>query len=735
MPGGQYGTQQGLAYGGSQGGQYGAIQHGTRVELFEPGEIGPSMSLSSHSSVSIGLEHTATSDMEIELPPHDEITIDRFRSGEMAYYRDDRLLFAAEIEGVSVASDRTITLSGTALEDIQLTHNEMITTFADTTMADAIRAVGEEIPHDVQVRPAQSRPINGKTVQAADVGSGFEQLLQAGQDIDYEDRSTWRDLPSFGDDDIINSLHDTTPLRIDIDGLTLTPTCTVLEAQNFDEDNNIPILVDDAASGARCVEFEEVEDWVELSFGFEHSIPAGHVGISIRGRVADPGSGFDRISVDVNNSTVNDIYTASTWGTGDYVWDQQTILPNAGLDAGDGPNDNPHTIRLEKTEGESAVRIDCIAIHDLRFNHTINETAAVDANNALPGPGLYPRRCMATFDMAPTGAILDQARIWVEGEWRGRSPYTALGFLIPANNHIDIGWSETSQDDIEHTAVNEGDVDPDTSQIYGFIGVAGTSLDGDDEPTTTPTIRTETQTITDLQFSVSGHEEAIISGEREFSGTPMDILQTMHDDSGRRFTVEHGVHPDRGPPSLMSFETRDARELRSSENWVVTDVQRDADVSDYANQVRVIGAPLVPGSAARASATARDESEIEALRDLPDDDGVRPISIRDESLETDNDALSKARSLLRERVNADKRGGSITTAPVLPVPGPQYLTEFFGDDSVGGYGLDYGLSYGATRAGHHSALESATYSESSGEASTDMEFEKYSGLYQVVTEL
>lgn len=735
MPGGQHGTAQGLSYGGSQGGQYGATQHGTRIDLFEPGEIGPSLSFDSHSSVSIGLEHTATSDMEVELPPHDEITIDRFRSGEMAYYSEDRLLFAAMIEGVSVASDRTITLSGTASEDNPLTRNEIVESFSDITMADAIREVGTEIPYDVRVRPAPSRPIDGEIVQAAAVGTGFEQLLQAGQDIDYDDQSTWRYLPSFGDDDTINSLHDTTPLRIDIDGLTLTPTCTVLEAEDFDEDNSIPILEDDAASGARCVEFVDVEDWIELSFGFEHSIPAGHVAISIRGRVANAGTGYDRISVDVNNSTVNDVFTAGTWGTGDYVWDNQTIRPNTGLDAGDGPNDTPHTLRLEKIEGDSAVRIDCIAIHDLRFEHSINETGTVDDDHALAGPGLYPQRCTAVFDLAPAGAILDHAEIQASGEWRGTTAFTSLGFVTPKDDYVDIGWELLSQDGQERTFMDSGDVPAETSRIYGFIGVAGTTLSDEDKPTTTPTIRTETQTMTDLEFRVSGHEEALISGEREFSGTPMDVLQTMHDDSGRRFTVEHGVRPDRGPAALTSFETRDSREIRSSENWVVTDVQRDADVSDYANQVTVVGAPLVPGTAVRASATVRDESEIEDLRDLPDDDGVRPIEIRDESLETVNDALSKARSLLRERVNADKRGGSITTAPVLPTPGPQYLTGFFGDDSVGGWGMDWGNSWGVSRTGYHSALESATYSEESGEASTDMEFEKYSGLYKVVTEL
>lgn len=738
MPGGQYGTQRGLSYGGANGGQYGDTQFGTRIELREPGHIGPTMSISSQLSVSIGLEHTTVSDMEIDLPPHDMISIDRFRSGEMAYYSDDRLLFSAKIEGVSVASDRTITLSGTASEDVPLTQGEIVRTFSDTTMEQAIEDIGEDLPYDFRVKPASPRPVNNKPVQAADVGTGFEQLLQAGQDIDYQDRSTWRDLPgSYGDDDIIHSLHETTPLRIDIDGLTLTQTCTVLEAQNFDEDNNIPILVDEQASGARCVEFEETEDWVEWSFGLEHTIPAGHTAISIRGRVDTAGGGVDRISIDVNNSTVKNVFTAGTWGTGDYFWANKLVSLGNSLDAGDGPSDTPHTIRLEKIEGSSTVRVDCIAVHDLRFNHDPEGHTDVDENNALAEPGLYPRNCPAVLDIAPTGALLNHATIQDEREWRGTTLHTTNGFLVPATDTVHIVSNRTSRDGEEGTFAFESSIDEsaETSHVYAHVDPAGTTLHDENKPTTTPTTFTETQTITDLEFSISGEETALISGEREFSGTPMSVLETMHNDAGRRFAIEHGVGPDAGPPALTSFETRDSNEIRSTANWVVTDVQRDADVSDYANQVTVIGAPLVPGSAARASATARDDSEIEGLRDPPDDNGVRPITIRDESLETVNDALSKARALLRERVNADKRGGSVTTAPVLPTPGPQYLTEFFGDDNVGGWGLDWGQSWGATRIGHHSALESATYSEESGSAQTEMEFEKFSGLYRVVTEI
>lgn len=737
MPGGQYGTQNGFAYGTANGAQYGDTQFGTRIELYEPGEIGPSMSITSQTGVSIGLEHTAVSDMELSLPPHEMITLDRFRLGRMAYYADDRLLFAAEIEDMEVSPDRTITLSGQAAEDTKLTRNEFSITFQDVTFTDAIREFGERLPFDVRVKDVPNRRLDGEIVQAAEAGDGFEQLLQAGQNIDYGDQSTWRDLPSIGHEDTINSLHETTPLKVVQRGLTLTQTCTVLEGQNNDDSAGVTTINDSEASGARALEFVDVEDWAEWSFGFEHTIPPEHTAISIRGYVAAPGTlATDRIELSANGSTIRGLFSGRTWGASGYFWANEVAVLNDDLGAGDGPGDEPHTIRLEKVQGDKSVRIDCIAVFDNRFFHDAAGDAEVDENNALAAPGLYPQRCVATFDLAPAAAILDHARIRGVGEWRGVSPFSALGFVVPAADYIDIDWQLLSQSGNQRTFENQGDIPSaaETSKIHGFIGVAGTTLTGDDAPTTTPTTRTESELITAIDLRISGKEVAIISEERTFQGTPMDIFQTMHDDAGRRFAIEHGVRPEQGPPVITSFEARDTREIRDA-NWVVTDVQRDASISDYANQVTVQGAPFAPGVAPRASATARDEAEIARLADPPDDDGVRPLTIRDESLETVNDCLSKARAILRERVEADSRGGAITTAPALPTPGPQYLTEFFGADTVGGYGMDYGLSYGERRTGHHSALESATYTEESGSASTEMEFEKYSGLYRVVTEV
>lgn len=741
MPGQSYGTARGGSYGAVAGSQYGSTQLGSRLELFEPGSIGPDISTDAVVSVSIGLEHSAVSDMEIELPPFSDVTLERFRSGEMAYYSDDVLLFRAEIEGLDVADDYALTLTGIAVEDIPLVQNEITRTFSDVKMSEAIRDVADGLPFDVQIKDSPPRPIDDEIVQAADVGAGFESLLSAGEDIDYHDKSTWRDLPSPYDagNDIIHSLHETTPLKIVTEGLTLTPTCDFVEAEDYSGQSGTTTVTDNEASGFTGVEIVDVEDYIEVNFGFEHTIPAEHVDVSIRGRIPATGSApYDRLELSIDNNTINTVFSGRRMGGhGTYFWADRIISGiSKDLSAGDGPGDKNHSLRIEKVEGDDTVRIDCIAVYDDRFDFP-NDPAGVtevDENGALTEPALYPKRCAAVFDLAPAGAILTGSRMQAVMDFEGETSWGTIGFTVPATDTSYTGGDPVNVEGTEWTLVLDEPIDESaqTSRVHGHVDPAGTTLTGSDEPTTTPKDRTSKQTCINMQFSISGEEEAVIAGEREFQGTPLSVLGTMHDDSGRRYSVEHGVGPGRGPPVFKSYE-RDSLTVESGLNWVVTSVEEEEDVSDYANKITVIGAPLVPGSAARARATAKDAIEIASLRDLPDDDGIRPLTIEDDSLQTVNDCLSKARALLREHVNADNVGGSITTAPVLPTPGPQYLTEVFDDEPRGGWGMDWGESWGTSTVGRYSALESVTFSESAGSASTDMEFEQYSGLYRVLT--
>lgn len=704
---------------------------GSRLDLFEPGASEPALSVQSVLSVSIGLEHTATSDMDVELPPHDGITITRFRGGNMAYYADDQLVFRAGIEGLTIADDKTLTLSGPAVEDVPLLHNEISRSFTDTTIATAIRELVEDLPYEVHIRPSQPHPVSEHTVQAADSRQAFEDLLQAGSASTYTDTSTWRDLPGpYGDDDVINTRHETTPLTVDAKGLTLTPTCAVLEAEAFETEHNISILSDAAASGFRCVELTERDEWIELSVGLDHTIPPGCAAISIRGRTASVRSApHDKLAIGVNGSRQQTVFTGPTWGDEGYCWQHLVTLPHS-LAGAAGPDDSPHTIRLEKVEGTDAVRIDCLAVHDTRFTNPPPTHATVDDNGALAEPGLYPDRCPAVFDLAPAGMRLEQATIRVRIKGSGQPRGGTCGVLVPDTGASPSGETVSSgtSDDAQEMTVVEHDIDDtaETTHLYGYVDLAGTTRTGTEKPTTTPTTRTDAQTVSTMQLTVAGDAEAIID-KREFQGTPMSILQTIHEDAGRRFVIEHGIRPDHGPPSFMSFEARDPSVIQSTDDWVVTAVSRDAEVGEYANKITVNGK--------NASTTVRDDDEIASLRDPPHDDGVRPLRVEDDALTTVNDCLSKARSLLREHVDADTIGGSVSTAPILPQPGPQYRTAFFGQPKGGDREQDGTRSGNEPRVDHLSALEAVTYTESAGNAKTDLEFERLSGLYRVVTQL
>lgn len=743
MRGFSYGTSNGGTYGDVEGAQYGAVPLGERLELYEPGEIGPTITTDDIVSISIGLEHTAVSDMEIELPPFAEITTERFRNGEMKLYTDGVLLFRAEFHELDVAKDYTITIGGVATEEVPLLENEIDRTYSDARMKSAIRDVVEDLPFDINIIDGPSRTIDNEIVQTAAVGAGFEGLLTEGEDIDYYDKETWRDFPSPYDEgnDIIHTLHDTTPLKIVEEGLTITQTCDFVEAEDFSGQQGTTTVSDNDASGFTAVDIVDVEDYIEVDFGFEHTIPAEHFNVSIRGRVPATGSDpYDKIELDIDSNTINTVFSGGRFGGPNFFWADRIIDGvSKDISAGDGPNDKNHTLRIEKTLGDDTVRIDCIAFYDDRFDFEFDPAGitSTDSNGALTEPGLYPARVPAIFDLAPVGAILSGARIEAVMDFTGETNLGTIGFVTPSNGSHETGGTPVDVTGSEWTLVLDEPIDEssNTSRVHAHVDPAATTFTGSEEPTTTPKNRTGRQTCTHMEFDVTGEEEAVISGERSFQGTPMDVLQTMHEDAGMRFNVEHGVRDGHWPPVFTSYETRDNSQLRSTDDWVITDVDESSDIGEYANKVTVIGAPLVTGSGARARATVEDEIEIENLRDLPDDDGIRPVTIRDESLETVNDCLSKARTLLREYVNADNVGGSVTATPILPTPGPQYLTEFFGRDEVGGWGNDWGLSWGTTRVGNYSALESATYTESAGSAATEMEFEEYEGLYRVVTEI
>lgn len=725
-----YGGPQGGSYGGSGGGTYGPLERGSRVDLFEPGEISRTISTDAIISVDIGLEHSALSDMSIDLPPFVELTPDRFADGKMRYHVDGDLIFSAIIDEVNVASDYTVTLKGPATEDAPLDEGEIDIAFADTRTADAIRyVINEHTSHAATVHPAPEVPLNDVIGQSARASGGFESILTAGsQANNQDDIGPIRDFPASLDQYLwpgtIPTVHDTSPFIITNDGVTAHQSCIVAEAENASLSGDTATIVSDSgASGGEAVKLASEGDAVEFNFKFRYNLPSDALFIKQRSQWGTTGgAAYDRVALDIDGSTFAEQKSGRIMaGSSNFEWGHFGGHYSESLDAR-GPDDDPHTIRIEKTQGDDELLFDVCAFVDDRYDHAFDDQEQVDSNNALSSPALYPFRNPVVFDAPSPGADIDTINIRTTTD--ERSANGIIGITVPSTGTSTVGGGYVDSDD---TVVAFSHTPPKESVVPNVYAVAFLGRYNDPNRTTTPTTGTEVQTLTEFELTYSGTALSIIDSQ-QYQGTPLSILQDLHNYSSRRFVIEHGTGSDTS--RIESFITGQSRQRRDeSDHWTVTDVSRDTSIDEYANVVHVEGAAITSSQDYRA--TARDEAEIQAIANETGGDGVRAISIEDRSLTSDNDCRSKARSELRSRTQQDTVGGSVSTTPQLPTPGKPYLAEFFGGDNVGGYGYDYGLSYGAGGM-TYSSLESVSFSESAGSASTSLDFERVHGLYRAL---
>ena len=140
--------------------------------------------------------------------------------------------------------------------------------------------------------------------------------------------------------------------------------------------------------------------------------------------------------------------------------------------------------------------------------------------------------------------------------------------------------------------------------------------------------------------------------EFESTGSVLEILQTLHERAGMRFTVQHTT-----PGRVV--ESYDPTELVRTADWTAVEHDSSGEVYDYANLVRVYGGKASDGT--RVSATARADSEIDAV-------GEQPWRIDDKSITTNADAQARAESELESRLENDALSGQldVVAEPVLP---------------------------------------------------------------------
>jgi len=145
-------------------------------------------------------------------------------------------------------------------------------------------------------------------------------------------------------------------------------------------------------------------------------------------------------------------------------------------------------------------------------------------------------------------------------------------------------------------------------------------------------------------------------------GTPMEVLQDLHELAGMRFTVRHQRSGKRVESYVPSEQVK-------SGTWTATDWDSSLDATNYANAVEVYGGTTSGGG--RAFARAADQGEIDRLGDEV------LVRIDDKTLTTDADCQARADSELADRVSEDDLSGSLEIIPQLVLPGYWYTIEKF----------------------------------------------------------
>lgn len=731
----QYGGQLGGQYGGKLGGNYGPQYHGRRLDLTPPGASTPRERLDAILSVEIAPEHTAISEMSIEIPPIDGIDAQTYEGGQMAYHIDGRLIFTAEIDDISVADDYTLSLSGPAVEDAPLDHDEYIVSYEEISTADAIEDFLTRLPYESVVHSAPPRPLTNRLVQRASEAGDFEAMLQAGSDVDENSLAPIRDIPDeimrSAPPEYIPSLHPTSPLQVRPEGLTTTQTTVFTEGEDA-TDYECYFTGDGNASGGQAAIIINKGNFVKYDFAFVHDIPKNNFNVAYRAKIGSAGPDpHDRLEFSLDGQVLTTQYTPRFVNyPGGYRWYIARVTYDDVLEARDvAAGDDPHELKIEKVEGDDEVFIDCVAFRDQRFGFGTSLNETVDSNGALDGPQLYPDFLPVVFDQPAVGADISYAT-W-GADLDVDSDHGSIGIAAPVLDDAVVGGYITSSDvtvQIEYDLPNSETI----TTVYGVVFIDNYT---DPNRTKSPKTDTERQVLQRATLQIDGVEHSIINNATEYQGTALSILQDLHSHANRNFVIEHGVETGQ-TPRFDSFVKGDQSLVAGeSDDWIITSENRDITDNGDVNTVHVIGAQAPNGTYYQG--VARDEAAIAQLdQETPDsDNGVRSVELREKSLTSDNDCLSKARTELHERSRLSI-GGDLDVAPILLDPGYPYRIQAFDtsditDEEVG-YGLNYGKYYGVGSLGVTSSLESISYSVSADGASTSLSFERPDALLRTI---
>ncbi|WP_435075952.1 hypothetical protein [Halococcus sp. AFM35] len=647
-------------------------------------------------SVDISTEHTAAWGGTIECPPI--IDPDDYRGGRLLLrYGAVLQLRCPTITKREQADDGTVTISALGPASL-LKDTPVDTEFADVFVHRAIRALllshGNAGLANIAVRPPPDSRVESERVQFADSRNAFADILER------RSRSASGQYQSESGGEAPDWLP-TDPLTFtESGGITTLQSCVPSEGEAFDRADSSTDTSDvganATASGGSVLSIHGSATFVEYDFGFDYEIPEGSFAIGIRAQsVATDTNATGTTTIRVSAGET-ELFSFEAGDHGDTMgWQQHMTDFQPGTDG--------HSLRLEVAQsGERELALDCLAVYDNRYSYTFG--GGVDSDGALPGPELHPDAAEVMFADAPAGIALDEASVAVTMDQPGEADRAGVVFTsIDESSSSAIAGIEAT-----HTA----STDATTTNLRPTVAISRYS----DGRTETPTQGNQPQVLESIETTVSGNAVPIIES-RSFDETSVfDAVQTLCNDYGFNWVVEHG-RP--GGIDITVFKRGDPEMRRPlPDDAVVLDASESAAAQDYKNAVTVVGAEV---DGERVSWTEENRLEIEQF-------GREPLRLENDELTTVNDCRSVARSELASRLDEDERGGKLSITPSLIPPGYPYRIEAWEDTEVVGWG---DFAWGQQPWGSpaiYATLETSGLSESAGSADSELDFDVRSDI-------
>lgn len=176
--------------------------------------------------------------------------------------------------------------------------------------------------------------------------------------------------------------------------------------------------------------------------------------------------------------------------------------------------------------------------------------------------------------------------------------------------------------------------------------------------------------FTEFDADVIAPETPPLLDGLEVSGTPLEVLQSLHEAAGMRFVF---LHTDRS----RDVESFPPSEVPRQPSWFSIDHDSNIDAHSYANRVVVVGGEKEDGT--RARGTAQDSEAIARFEELTGrSDGTVTWRYPAPALTTDEACAERAQTVLEDRVAADSLSGTVDIIPdTIILPGYHYeIPEF-----------------------------------------------------------